>query len=50
MSDPEVLMRTERVKIKVRYTCTTNNINDPNYFDDYYEEKWVNRKRRNNER
>ena len=33
--------RKERVKIQIRHSCTTNDINNPNYFDDYYEEKWV---------
>ena len=35
--------RKERVKILIKYSCTTNDINNPNYFDDYYEEKWVER-------
>ena len=44
MSDCDAPKRKERVKVYIRYSCTTNNINDPNYFDDYYEEKYITRK------
>ena len=33
--------RKERVKIRIRHSCTTNDLNSPDYFDDYYEEKYV---------
>jgi hypothetical protein len=44
MGDPEALKRTERVKIRIRYSCATNSLQEPDYFEDYYEEKWVTQK------
>jgi hypothetical protein len=38
------LERKEWVKVEIRHSCTTNNISDPNYFEDYVEKKWKEQK------
>ena len=33
--------RKIEVKVQIRHSCTTNDRNDPNYFEDFYETKYV---------